>query len=59
METYDHFNEDCNEILRLVMLYLDRCAGSDSAHLQVFGLLEGMPSSGLFTPEDIQRFVMR
>ena len=59
VKTYDHFNEDCNEILRLVMLYLDRCAGSDSAHLQVFGLLEGMPSSGLFTKEDIQRFVMR
>lgn len=56
IEAYDRFNADANELCRLVLLYIDRCALSREAYGKVFTLLRKLPSSGLFDDKDISMF---
>ena len=56
---YDSFQRDGNEIIRLVMLYIDRTARNQDGFAKVFKTLRQMPSSGLFNDEDISKFKMR
>lgn len=56
---YDDFNSDCNEIIRLVLLYIDRCSRDKAAFGKVFKTLRQLPSKGIFTDEDIARFKMK
>lgn len=55
----DGFNEDANEICRLVLLYIDRTARNNDAFSKVFKTLRQLPSSGLINDEDIARFKMK
>ena len=55
----DGFNEDANEICRLVLLYIDRAAQNNDGFAKVFKTLRQLPSSGLFRDEDIARFKMK
>ncbi len=49
----DSFNRDANEIVRLVMLYIDRTARDGGGAAEVFATLRRMPGLGLFSDEDI------
>lgn len=55
----DGFNEDANEICRLVLLYIDRTARNNDAFAKVFKTLRQLPSSGIINDEDIARFKMK
>ena len=55
----DGFNEDANEIVRLVLLYIDRTSRNNDGFAKVFKLLRGLPSAGLINDEDIARFKMK
>jgi len=55
----DSFNEDSNEIIRLVMLYVDRTARDREGFGKVFKTLRQLPSAGLFEDADIARYKMR
>lgn len=55
----DGFNEDANEICRLVLLYIDRTARNNDAFSKVFKTLRTLPSSGIINDEDIARFKMK
>lgn len=55
---YDAFSEDCNELCRLVLLYLDR-TDKNERWRDVFTLLRRMPSTGTFRDEDFTRYKMR
>lgn len=56
---YDAFNADSNEIIRLVLLYIDRCSKDKAAFGKVFKTLRQLPSKEIFTNEDIARFKMK
>ena len=56
---YDSFQGDANELIRLVMLYIDRTARNKDGFAKVFKTLRLLPSSGIFNDEDIARFKMR
>ena len=58
-EAYDGFMEDQLEVVRLVMLYVDRTARNAEAFGRVFGTLRRMSGSGIFTDADISRFKIR
>lgn len=53
---YDRFNTDSNELCRLILTYIDRCARSDANMAAVFGFLRSLPQGGIFDDEDIDRF---
>jgi hypothetical protein len=53
---YDGFDSDALELIRLVLLYIDRTAKNDENYAKVFKTLRMLPSSGLFTDSDIARF---
>lgn len=53
---YDDFDSDSCELIRLVLLYIDRTAKNGENYAKVFKLLRTMPPGGLFTDEDISRF---
>lgn len=55
----DSFEEDANEIIRLLMLYVDRTALNRDGFGKVFQTLRRMPGAGLFRDEDIARYKMR
>jgi len=55
----DGFNEDANEICRLVLLYIDRTARNNEAFAKVFKTLRQLPSAGLINDSDIARFKMK
>ncbi len=55
----DSFDEDANEIIRLVMLYIDRTALNKEGFGKVFRTLRRLPGAGLFGDEDIARYRMR
>lgn len=55
----DGFNEDANEVVRLVLLFIDRTARSNDGYAKVFKTLRQLPSSGIFNDEDIARFKMK
>lgn len=56
---YDGFNQDTNEICRLVLLYIDRTARSKEGFSKVFKTLRQLPSAGLIADEDISKYKMR
>ena len=58
-EAYDGFVEDQLEVVRLVMLYIDRTAGNNDAFSKVFRTLRNLPSGGVFKDEDIAVFKMK
>lgn len=53
---YDGFDSDAMELIRLLLLYIDRTAKNDDNYAKVFKTLRTMPSGGLFTDADIARF---
>lgn len=55
----DSFNEDSNEIIRLIYLYIDRTARNNDGFAKVFKTLRQLPPSGLFNDEDITRYKMK
>lgn len=55
----DGFNEDANEICRLVLLYIDRTARNNDGFAKVFKTLRQLPSAGLINDSDIARFKMK
>lgn len=58
-DAYDNFNADGNEICRLVLLYIDRCAKGKEGYAKVFKTLRQLPSCGLINDEDIARYKMK
>lgn len=58
-EQYDSFNQDSNELIRLILLYIDRTSMDNEAFGKVFKVLRNMPSKGIFNNEDIARFKMK
>lgn len=47
----------CNELLRLILLYYEKCSDSRDNHCQVFDLLDNFKDGiGIFTDADINRF---
>lgn len=55
----DGFNEDANEVVRLVLLFIDRTARNNDGYAKVFKTLRQLSSAGIFTDEDIARFKMK
>ena len=58
-DALDGFNEDANEVCRLVLLYIDRTARNNEAFAKVFKTLRQLPSAGIINDEDISRFKMK
>lgn len=58
-KAYDGFNGDATELVRLLMLYVDRTSRNDGKAKEVFDLLHGMPEQGVFKKEDVEHFIMR
>lgn len=56
---YDCFSEDQSEIVRLLMLYLDRTTRNSSRVEEVFSLLQSMPTVGMFDDKDFQRITIK
>lgn len=56
---YDIMIRDALETLRLVLYYGDRCGSSAENRDKIFELLKSMPSAGIISEEDINRFNMR
>ena len=58
-DAYDSFNGWANEICRLVLLYLDRCAANKETFSKIFTTLRKLPSGGLINDEDIAKYKMK
>ncbi len=58
-EAYEGFMEDQLEVVRLVMLYIDRTALNNDAFARVFKTLRNLPSGGVFKDEDVAMFKMK
>lgn len=56
---YDAFSEDANELCRLLLLYIDRCASSAEGYSKVFKLLRTLPSTGIFSDDDVARYKLK
>lgn len=54
--SYDDFNADSCELVRLILLYVDRTAKNNDNYAKVFKTLRMIPSCGLFEDKDIARF---
>lgn len=59
VDVLDQFESDTNEVVRLVMLYIDRVSRNDGGFARVFKTLRQMPSLGIFKDEDIAKYKMR
>ena len=59
VQAYDRFHEDANEVVRLVMLYIDRTARNNEGFAKVFKTLRQLSSNGIFKDEDISYFKMK
>lgn len=59
VEHYDNFNGWANEICRLLLLYLDRCAGDSDTFSKTFAMLRKRKSGGLINDEDITKYKMK
>ncbi len=58
-EAYEGFMEDKLEVVRLVMLYIDRTALNNDAFARVFKTLRNLPPGGVFKDEDVAMFKMK
>ena len=56
---YDNFNGWANELCRLTLLYLDRCAGDKEVFAKTFTMLRRCKSGGLIKDEDISKYKMK
>ena len=52
---FDGFRADANELLREIILYIDRAHYDDSFY-KIFRFLRSLPPGGLFTEADVERF---
>jgi len=52
---FDGFRADANELLRAIILYVDRAHFDDSFY-KIFRFLRSLPPGGLFSEEDVERF---
>lgn len=52
---FDDFRADANELLRMIVLYVDRAHYVESFY-KIFRFLRSLPPGGLFTEEDVERF---
>lgn len=51
----DGYRQDANELIRFVMLYIDRSATYDN-YRKIRQFLENMPEGGVFSDKDIKEF---
>ena len=58
-KAYDGFNEDANEICRLVLLYVDRTSRSNEGFSRVFKTLRQLPTQNIINDEDISYYKMK
>lgn len=58
-EAYESFMEDQLEVVRLLMLYIDRTTCNGEAFAKVFRMLRKLPGGGVFKDEDIAMFKMK
>ena len=56
---YDGFHGAACEIVRLVMLHIDRTANDEKAYAQVFRTLRKLPSKGVFEDKDVARYKLK
>lgn len=59
VEHYDNFNGWANELCRLNLLYLDRCAGDPDTFAKTFAMLRKRKSGGLIKDEDVSKYKMK
>ena len=52
---FDGFRADANELLRLVLLYVDRSHTEDGFY-KIFRYLRSLPENGIFSEEDVAKF---
>ena len=55
-DAVDSFNEDANEIIRLILLYIDRTARNSGNSDIVFDTLNKLSSCGMFRETDIEKY---
>lgn len=53
--SFDGYRKDANEIIQHVMSYIDKC-NTQEGYDQVWGVLDKLPSAGLFSEDEIKRF---
>lgn len=58
-DSYNDFNGWANEICRLVLLYMDRCAADKSVFAKTFSMLRKLPSGSLIDDKDISKYKMK
>lgn len=56
---YDGFNGAACELVRLIMLHIDRTANDKNAYAQVFRTLRKLPSKGVFDDKDVARYKLK
>lgn len=56
---YDDFHGWSNTIIRLVLKFLNACAGGKEAYPKVFTLLSKLPGGNLYKPEDFSKYKMK
>jgi len=53
---YDGFQDDSRELAQLSLLYIDRTARSNDAYAEVMRVLRSLPSGGILTDKDIEKY---
>lgn len=53
---FDQMRGEANELLQLILLYIDRQASSPEAHYQIFKYIRSLPSLGFVKEEDLESF---
>lgn len=56
---YEYWQQDYNEICRLMLLWIDRCDNDDDAKNSIFKALRELPTTGIFEESDIDRFRLK
>lgn len=56
-KVYDQFRDDANELIRLSLLFGDRCSNSQRKVEGLFRYIKAMSSKGILKDEDLERFV--
>lgn len=52
----DSFNEDANEVIQLILLYIDRTVRNSENSSVVFETLKNLSSCGVFNESDIKKY---
>lgn len=56
---YDGFNGAACELVRLMMLHIDRTANDEKSYAQVFRTLRKLPTKGIFDDKDFSRYKLK